>query len=392
MEYISTLEASQKWGVCLRQVQRLLTDNRVPGAKKYGNVWLIPYDADKPTDLRKGRSQNNKSLLDDLYNVINATTTPMPKDNPDGILDTVHEERLYLQYEAELAYLRGDFARVKGCFQRTSGDDAARLRVCPVAVAAAISMGDYSLYTKIDIFLKKFTQYNGGHYISAFAEQALATAAVSVIAPNMVPDWLIDGDFSALPQQSVPNALYLRGKYFQCIGRYETALAVAQTALALCSSNQGLTVTGIYLQVTCAVACYYLGRIDDAKCWLTGVMHIALPHGFFTPFAEIVSAMGGLMEQCLEMEFPDYRNVVITQWESVWANWIRFHNQFTNDNITLILTRREYHIALLASQHVPYMKIAKQYGVSVGRLKNIMLGIYEKLFISSRDELSQFVF
>jgi len=29
--------------------------------------------------------------------------------------------------------------------------------------------------------------------------------------------------------------------------------------------------------------------------------------------------------------------------------------------------------------------------ISVGRLKNIMLEIYEKLFISSRDELAQYV-
>jgi DNA-binding CsgD family transcriptional regulator len=40
---------------------------------------------------------------------------------------------------------------------------------------------------------------------------------------------------------------------------------------------------------------------------------------------------------------------------------------------------------------VPYKEIAKRFNISVGRLKNIMLEIYEKLYISGRDELAQYV-
>ncbi|MFZ7131374.1 MAG: helix-turn-helix transcriptional regulator [Eubacteriales bacterium] len=352
---------------------------------------MIPHDAKKPIDLRK-KNLSQKMLSSDLYNVIAVTTAPMPKENPDTILDTLGKERLYLQYEGELAYLRGDFARTICCFRKTVGDDAARLRACPVAIAAAISLGDYSIYMEIVSYLKRFTQTGIEDDISAFAELALSTAAVSVIAPNMVPHWIREGEFSALPIQARPNAIYLRAKYFQCISRYEESLAVAQTALTLCTSEETITMTDIYLLVTCTVACCYLGRLEEARHWLIEAMSIALPHGFITPFSEIVAAIGGLMEQCLEIEFPHYRDIVITQWKYVWRNWITFHNRFTNDNITLILTLREYHIALLAAQHVPYVKIAKQYGISVGRLKNIMLGIYEKLFISGREELSQFVF
>ena len=102
--------------------------------------------------------------------------------------------------------------------------------------------------------------------------------------------------------------------------------------------------------------------------------------------------MGGLIEDCLNQAFPDYYQPVMEQWQRTFKNWISFHNQFTNDNITLMLTLREYHIALLAAHRVPYAEIARQHGISVGRLKNIMLEIYQKLFISSRDELAQYVF
>jgi DNA-binding CsgD family transcriptional regulator len=57
-----------------------------------------------------------------------------------------------------------------------------------------------------------------------------------------------------------------------------------------------------------------------------------------------------------------------------------------------MLTLREYHIALMVAHRVPYVKIAKQYHISVGRLKNIMLEVYGKLLISGRDELLKYVF
>lgn len=391
MEYISALEASRRWGVCLRQVQRLLAENRIPGAGKHAGVWMLPRHAEKPADARKERGlYPTKALCSDFLNVIAATCGPMPHDNPYTVLGTVSEERLYLLYESELAYLRGDFQRVISCFRKTAGDDAARLRACHVAIVAAISLGDYRVYTEIEAYLKGFLK-PGNDVVSACAQLALASAAVSAVAPDMAPDWLRDGDFGLLPEQARPNALYLRAKYLQCAKKPEAMLAVAQTALSLCASERGFTTTDIYLRMMCAVACHWLKRDDEARRWLLEAMRIALPHGFITPFSETVTALGGLVETCLEREFPDLLDVVIAQWKQIFKNWITFHNLFTKDNITLMLTLREYHIATLAAQRVPYAKIAAQHGVSVGRLKNIMQGIYEKLFISSRAELSQYV-
>ncbi len=167
---------------------------------------------------------------------------------------------------------------------------------------------------------------------------------------------------------------------------------MTQTALSLSELEDGITLTDIYLRMACAVACYCLEQRDEAKRWLLEVMTVALPHGFITPFAENVPALGGLVEQCLEQEFPQYYDAVIGQCERTWKNWVTFHNLFTKDNITLILSLREYHIALLVAHRVPYAEIAKQYNISVGRLKNIMLDIYGKLFISGRDELAKYVF
>ncbi|MEA4924279.1 MAG: hypothetical protein VB084_03120 [Syntrophomonadaceae bacterium] len=386
------MEASEKWGVSLRQAQRLLADDRIPRAKKHGRSWMIPADAEKPVDPRRERKLPEDPLSSDLNHVIAATTVPMPIHNPDAILDNMTEERLRLQYEGELAYLRGDFARTMRCYQRTEGDDAARLRACPVAVAAAISLGDYQSYTQIDAYLKSCVKAREGSYVAVFAELSLATAAVSVIAPNMAPDWLKNGDFSALPAPARPDALYLWTKYLHSTGRIDAMLAAAQTALAFGAPEHGITLPDVYLRVTRAVACHALGQEDEARLFLLEAMRICLPHGFITPFAEVVTALGGLAEQCLERELPGYYDAVLGQWKQTWKNWISFHNQFTQDNITLMLTLREYHIALLVARRVPYAKIAKQQCVSEGRLRNIMQEIYQKLFVSGRNELAKYVF
>ncbi len=52
MEYISCAEAAKKWGISERRVQKLCEGKRITGVSKFGSVWLIPKDAEKPADKR----------------------------------------------------------------------------------------------------------------------------------------------------------------------------------------------------------------------------------------------------------------------------------------------------------------------------------------------------
>lgn len=50
--YINTREASALWGIGERQVANLCKNGDIPGAVKQGRSWMIPSDAQKPTDKR----------------------------------------------------------------------------------------------------------------------------------------------------------------------------------------------------------------------------------------------------------------------------------------------------------------------------------------------------
>ncbi len=389
MKYISVKEASGKWGVSLRQVQRLAAAKRIPGAIKFGSPWMIPADTEKPSNVRQ---EEIVPLVSELYKFIEDTTIPMPAYEPDGIKGIARDEKACRQYEAELAYLRGEFEKTLQCYYLTEGDDAAGLRASLAAIAAAISLGDYSAYLEIEAFLENFKHGKCDKECASIAELAMASVAVNVAAPNMVPDWLKAGDFSGCtPQADRVYLNYLRSKYLLNTGKYEIALAVAQTALAFCTNEEEITLAEIYLRKIHALSLHCMGRNDEAKMQLVALMHKALPYGFITPFAESISDFGGIVEKCLNEKYSEYSCAIIDQWERTVKNWVNFHNQFAKDNITMILSLREIQLAQLVAHHVPYAEVAEEFNISVGRLKNIMLEIYEKLFVSGRHELAQYV-
>lgn len=57
MEYMSTREASEKWGISVRRVQTVCEQNKIAGVTRLGNVYAIPINAEKPKDgrIRSGK-------------------------------------------------------------------------------------------------------------------------------------------------------------------------------------------------------------------------------------------------------------------------------------------------------------------------------------------------
>lgn len=53
MEYISCPEAAKKWGISERRVQKFCEDGRILGVIKFGRMWMIPKNAEKPSDPRR---------------------------------------------------------------------------------------------------------------------------------------------------------------------------------------------------------------------------------------------------------------------------------------------------------------------------------------------------
>ena len=53
MNYVTTIEMSEIWGISARRIALLCEQGCIAGVVKKGKMWLIPEDAEQPADRRK---------------------------------------------------------------------------------------------------------------------------------------------------------------------------------------------------------------------------------------------------------------------------------------------------------------------------------------------------
>ena len=58
--YITVQEAAEKWGITERQVQMLCKENRIVGATRMSRIWIIPENADKPTNGKRSQGRRKE--------------------------------------------------------------------------------------------------------------------------------------------------------------------------------------------------------------------------------------------------------------------------------------------------------------------------------------------
>jgi len=59
VEYMTTKEAADKWGIKIRQVQSLCEKGQIESATRLGVMWVMPKETQKPVD---GRTKEAKKL------------------------------------------------------------------------------------------------------------------------------------------------------------------------------------------------------------------------------------------------------------------------------------------------------------------------------------------
>lgn len=64
-EFKTLKEMSALWGISERRINTLCLQGRIKGAMKFGNVWAIPADTEKPKDerVKNGRYIKTKKTV-----------------------------------------------------------------------------------------------------------------------------------------------------------------------------------------------------------------------------------------------------------------------------------------------------------------------------------------
>lgn len=96
MEYISTKQASERWGISDRRVRLLCRQEKIRGVLKHGRSYLIPSDAIKPVDGRTLRGVTIPKEYSALFARIDALKAELDQRRPftQGELQRLQQEFL----------------------------------------------------------------------------------------------------------------------------------------------------------------------------------------------------------------------------------------------------------------------------------------------------------
>lgn len=58
--FVTVQETAERWGITTRRVQKLCEDGLLSGVTKFGSVWAIPDNVEKPIDgrIKSGKYRN----------------------------------------------------------------------------------------------------------------------------------------------------------------------------------------------------------------------------------------------------------------------------------------------------------------------------------------------
>jgi hypothetical protein len=65
LEWITPLQASEKWDITERQVQAMCKSGKITGAIRLSKLWLIPKDATRPIDGRTKVAKQQRNIHDE---------------------------------------------------------------------------------------------------------------------------------------------------------------------------------------------------------------------------------------------------------------------------------------------------------------------------------------
>ena len=299
--------------------------------------------------------------------------------------------------EAEIALACCDFAHSRELFDALSRSDRYFLAAVRIGVVSAIGLGNLRF---LDSVLKKVAQYRASVKGDSMG-QILADITESWVRqwlwqPTGYPEWIMRFDFGELPKALWHPSAYLGVMARMNAGQFESAYATAALLMgfdeSVGESGSRLTAASAYLRMARAIACRETGREDEMRKWLSSVICELAPHGFLLPFLLFMhgrhkSPTEEILAEVAPGEVARYRDLS----RSYFANLIRARNHITGEKTTDELSPREFYLAMLLKRNFSYKELADRFGLSVGRIKNILLVLYQKLHIHSRSEIDGLV-
>lgn len=400
MEFITVKQAAEKWGVSVRRVQILCSQDRVKGAYRFGKSYMIPADAILPNARRTEQEQlpmpRRSPFLDmtSLYNI------PGGAEECSEML--VNRPEAHALFEAQIAYRRGEIDKVyekARFFLQSKSGPYAIFGGGMLLAQCAIWRGDVALWNEAKKHICEAPcQTKEEREIISLS---LAIIDSSVYDNKDYPEWFTHGNFEVLPADAHPAAKVFYVKYL-----YMAAFAIASGQMEV-EGVHGLAlmrmipntieplitqavvdktvIPEIFLRMSCAVAYYNSGERERAISHMDKAIALALPDKLYGILTEYVRHFNGLLEERLSGVDESAAREVLELYSRYRLGWSKLSGQVRNRQIATNLTPREHEIAKLKAFGFKPRQIADMLYLSESMVRFLITQIANKASCSENE-------
>jgi len=387
MEFESSHETAARLHVNVRTVQKWAKEGKIPGAKRMGKTWMLPRGT-------KGPGTNEEHLVHVLPLLNSTFTSGNCLKEIDALANTVERDIAYGEYYYFTGQPGNAVKTVEPYLYHP--DIGISLSASVIYLLAALSLGEIG--QKIHTMEEKMRDVNQRMMAMSNTPELgdyAVTAAMfqNAIAVMMHLPMEINGELKTqlkyLPEGKKLFGAYILAHHYHLQHDYHRALATAETALLLIPGEY--IVAKIYLKLMTATALIELRHVDEAKSAFMDAWQMAKPDGLIEPFADHYPLLHGLTEVCLKQCDPDGFQKVIQATQRYNKGWTVYHEKATQKVISDSLTPIEFTIAMLYHKSWTVKEIAAHLDMSERMVKHHVAMTYEKLGVSSREELKAYM-
>lgn len=382
MKIMTTNEASKLWGITPRRIAMLASQGRIPGAKYTENRWLIPADAEKPSDSRK---RSRKTLGQNHYvfpNIIYALCNDFSVDDLDD------EEKSLL--DAMMLYESGDFDKgIEICVELLNNTKSLYVQI-----------GALYILSFLYIIVRRFDEATTA-ILRCFDACSKAEEHKSEVLLMMHEyeaafkgrGWL-ETSFSIMPSarySSFETAFFGYLCAYQDVARANKRKTDINTNLHELSliymEKEGYEFLAMFTHFF--VSLMYAGNGNEANEYyhLKRALEIAVKNNTFTSLAGLTSFFPDLSYTILK-EFPDeVQTKYIALMELNSATYTEFFSYSGGKTMLNKLSCDDYVLISYCMRNYSVMKIAQKEDISLSKAKKQLVALYKKLGVKGKSEL-----
>ncbi len=294
--------------------------------------------------------------------------------------------------EAELDYYRGNVTKAAAAFGALLGseNDSIAISATLGTAISSLSGGDVNIVLHLYRFAKELSESHAED--DPLKKMCDFLLLYFNILLHNTPDIRFPAfgvQAFAVPETLKPMAFYSYAHYLISVDDVGRAVGMAEGALIFMKHPS--PIAEIYLSLIISVG-YMLRRVwDKAEYYFRHAWSLAKPDGIVLPFVEFRGMLSGMLEKCLRYEEPEAYKQISKLSNRYHKQWVFLHNLLTGEKISDRLTAIEFNVASLAASGLSNQEISDFLGITLNSVRAHLRNIFNKLAISSRKELRDYV-